>query len=143
MCSLGVLVFIQILLRIFVFKKFKRKWKRHLITIFSLLMMVLTGYSTFVLKQGIDSLKTISEEVPEEVLTFSLVVQKESEINDLDAVSTSKVLKPTTQDQTNINSYLKEFKDIKDVNISTVDCTDYLDGAKQVLADKNKVLRCV
>ena len=103
-------------------------------------MMVLTGYSTFVLKQGIDSLKTISEEVPEEVLTFSLVVQKESEINDLDAVSTSKVLKPTTQDQTNINSYLKEFKDIKDVNISTVDCTDYLDGAKQVLADKNKVL---
>ncbi len=138
--TIGTLILIQVLFGYLTFKKMKSKWFRYITNAFIIIILLASAYTTYALKTGMDSLEKITEEPMKEEIAFSFVVLKDSEIKDLDTIAAAKVLKPTKQDQNNIDTYLKQITELKNTSISTVDCNDYVEGAKQIISDKSKVL---
>lgn len=100
-------------------------------------MILLNGLSAFYICQGVYALETLKTNQEKKIVSFSMIVLKDSEVKDMGTSEIESVLAPIEQDKVNIKLLTSSGK-LK--STSFINTKNYVEAFKTLLENKGKVV---
>lgn len=109
----------------------------------AIVLLVIGGVSVvgaITLNKGIDTLDKLNQNKKKQMVEFSLLVLKDSDITKTEELKSEKVMTALEKDKFNVEQFSKFFKESKSYQLELIDGDNYNVAAKKLLNKETKVI---